>query len=265
MSDVKWIQITTDVFDNWKIKQIKAMPEIGHSLVCIWFELLCMTGSCNASGMLLMSNRFVVTDEIIATTFNEDVKLIRLALDTFQRLGMIEITDNDAIQIANWTEYQNEGGLAKIREYERERKAKYRVDKQPCLPQKECPGNVPEMSMDTSISISISNSYSNSISNIISYLNNKNNSNFRSNSKNTIKHIKARLDEGYTEENFYEVIDKKVAEWGNDPKMSLYLRPDTLFGTKFESYLNQKAVAPKIKNDGSATVEDLANKWGVKR
>ena len=86
--------------------------------------------------------------------------------------------------------------------------------------------------------------YNNTISNIISYLNNKCNKNYKDNTKNTIKHIKARLEEGYTEDDFYSVIDYKASQWLNDSKMSDYLRPDTLFGTKFESYLQS---APKKK------------------
>ena len=52
-------------------------------------------------------------------------------------------------------------------------------------------------------------------------------------------HVNARVKEGYTSENFLEVIDKKVAEWGNSDKMRLFLRPQTLFSPNFESYLNQ--------------------------
>ena len=74
---------------------------------------------------------------------------------------------------------------------------------------------------------------------IIDYLNEKTNSNFRYSSKATQTKIKARLNEGYKLDDFYTVIDKKVNEWKNT-KMEIYLRPETLFGTKFESYLNQK-------------------------
>ena len=48
------------------------------------------------------------------------------------------------------------------------------------------------------------------------------------------------MNEGFKEEDFYTVIDKKSAEWLSDSKMSKYLRPETLFGTKFEAYLNQQ-------------------------
>lgn len=75
---------------------------------------------------------------------------------------------------------------------------------------------------------------------IVDYLNHKTNSNFRSKSKNTRKSINARLNEGYTIDDFKKVIDNKTSEWLNNPQMEMYLRPETLFGTKFESYLNQK-------------------------
>lgn len=75
---------------------------------------------------------------------------------------------------------------------------------------------------------------------IIDYLNDKAGTKYRSSSKDTQKHIKARFNNGFTLEDFKTVIDNKVFEWGNNSKMSVYLRPKTLFGTKFEDYLNQK-------------------------
>ena len=80
---------------------------------------------------------------------------------------------------------------------------------------------------------------------IIDYLNQKTGSRFRTNSKMAIRNIDARLGEGYSENDFYEVIDRKTSEWLADPKMSQYLTPDTLFGTKFEKYLNQKVMIAK--------------------
>ncbi|MGN0768699.1 MAG: conserved phage C-terminal domain-containing protein [Christensenellales bacterium] len=75
------------------------------------------------------------------------------------------------------------------------------------------------------------------ITEIISYLNSVLKTRYRVNNKVTQKHIKARLSEGYTVDDFKTVIDKKVAEWRGS-EMEQYLRPETLFGTKFESYLN---------------------------
>lgn len=86
-----------------------------------------------------------------------------------------------------------------------------------------------------------SNNHIDIIKQIIDYLNNKTKSNFKYTSKATQTKIIARLNEGYVLDDFIEVINKKCLDWLNDSKMSVYLRPETLFGTKFESYLNQKA------------------------
>lgn len=73
---------------------------------------------------------------------------------------------------------------------------------------------------------------------IIDYLNLKANKNFKYSTSKTKSLIKARWNEGFTLEHFKQVIDNKVSEWINST-MDKYLRPETLFGTKFESYLNQ--------------------------
>lgn len=80
---------------------------------------------------------------------------------------------------------------------------------------------------------------------IVQYLNQKTNKNFKSTSKVTQRHIRARLAEGFTVSDFKQVIDKKCSDWLRDQKMKEYLRPETLFGTKFESYLNSKTTTAK--------------------
>ena len=131
--------------------------------------------------------------------------------------------------------------------------------------------NIPyEYSMETSVSdsdtdsVSVSDTVINNIDNnknkeiyinIINYLNNKCNTRYRYNTPNTKKHINARLNEGYTEQDFYTVISKKADEWlGTEQEK--YLRPDTLFGTKFESYLNQQ-----IKRKDST--KEFLGGWGL--
>lgn len=75
---------------------------------------------------------------------------------------------------------------------------------------------------------------------VVNYLNEKASKKYRVSSKKTQQLIRGRVGEGFTEEDFYKVIDNKVEEWlGTD--MEKYLRPETLFGTKFEGYLNQKS------------------------
>ena len=89
-------------------------------------------------------------------------------------------------------------------------------------------------------------------SEIIGHLNSKAGTSFRASSKDTQKHILARWNEGYRLEDFFRVIDAKASEWRYDKKMAQYLRPSTLFGTKFESYLQQyKEPQKKADSEGS--------------
>ncbi|MED1054885.1 conserved phage C-terminal domain-containing protein, partial [Bacillus mycoides] len=81
---------------------------------------------------------------------------------------------------------------------------------------------------------------------IVSYLNEKASKSFKHKTAKTRTLINARFKDGFTIEDFKQVIDIKTAQWLNDSHMSQYLRPETLFGTKFESYLNEK-----IKGVGS--------------
>ena len=96
------------------------------------------------------------------------------------------------------------------------------------------------------------------ITEIIDYLNEKAHKNYRSNNKTTIRHINARLKEGYTLSDFKQVIDNRCATWmGTD--MEQYLRPETLFGSKFENYLNARA--PKLRGGDGRILSDETNGW----
>ena len=75
---------------------------------------------------------------------------------------------------------------------------------------------------------------------IIDYLNEKTGRNYKHKAKVNQRVIKARMNEGYTLEDFKTVIDKKFDKWNNDVKMKEFLRPETLFGPKFDRYLNQE-------------------------
>ena len=97
---------------------------------------------------------------------------------------------------------------------------------------------------------------------IIDYLNRKTNSHYRPTSKATRRLIKARYNEGFTDADFKTVIDKKCTEWLQDANMAQYLRPETLFGTKFEAYLNQPDTGPiPRRNFGNKPVR-RATDWG---
>lgn len=101
---------------------------------------------------------------------------------------------------------------------------------------------------------------SDTITDIINYLNNILNSKYRVNNKVTIKHINARLKEGYTLDDFKTVIDKKYAEW-NNTEMQQYLNPETLFGNKFEKYLNQPVKKRTLKDISLDELEVIQNEY----
>jgi len=91
---------------------------------------------------------------------------------------------------------------------------------------------------------------------VVDYLNKKTGKKFKSSTDKTKKLITARYKEGFSIEDFKEVIDIKVLHWLNDDNMNKYLRPETLFGTKFEGYLNEKSYKTKNKNTEPQIIMD---------
>ena len=91
---------------------------------------------------------------------------------------------------------------------------------------------------------------------IIDYLNLKTKSHYKYSTNKTIACIKARWNEGFRLEDFKKVIDNKSKEWLGDPKYENYLRPETLFGNKFEGYLNSKSTKRYL---GNKQVKDTPN------
>lgn len=77
------------------------------------------------------------------------------------------------------------------------------------------------------------------VTDAVDYLNEKTGKAFRPTTAGTVRHISARLREGYTVDDLNAVTDLKCSEWLGDPRMAQYLRPETLFGPKFEGYIQQ--------------------------
>ena len=124
MSDVKWIKITTDMFDNCKIKHLRRLPE-GNSIVLIWIMLLTMAGRCNSGGMIFLTENIPYTPKMLADELDFEENTVKLALEALERLGMI-VSDSEYFAIAGWNDHQNTEGLEKIREQTRKRVAKHR-------------------------------------------------------------------------------------------------------------------------------------------
>jgi predicted phage replisome organizer len=138
MAEVKWIKITTDVFDDDKILLIESLPE-ADSIIVIWFKLLCLAGKQNNSGVFIMGNKIAYTDKMLATIFRRKEATVQLALHTFESFGMIELVDG-VITIPNWGKHQNLDQIESKREYMKNYMMKYR-EKQKMLTENSCKTN----------------------------------------------------------------------------------------------------------------------------
>lgn len=125
MAEVQWIKIYIDMFDKRKIKKLRRLPE-GNNLLLIWIMLLSMAGKCNAGGMIFITESVPYTEEDLADELDFEINTIRLAVNAFKELDMIETTNDGFINILGWEEYQNIDKLAEIREQTRKRVAKHR-------------------------------------------------------------------------------------------------------------------------------------------
>lgn len=276
MSDVKWIKLSVSMFDDEKIRIIESMPEADTILIC-WVKLLSLAGKTNANGYIFLAENIPYTDDMLATVFNRPLNTVRLALETFHKFGMIEVDQEHYINIKNWGKHQSLDRLDEIREQARIRKQRQRErEKQASLnpPQEDGHvtghGNVTDIEEDKELDkeedkdLKDIKEYSPDeaqdhasdkipYQEIIEYLNAEAKTKYQHKSKKTRELINARWKEGFTLEDFKKVIKTKTAQWFNDSNMCGYLRPITLFGTKFESYLNERPVqrTGEVKGGGS--------------
>ena len=124
MADVKWIKILTDIFDDEKFLLIESMSE-ADAIIVVWFKLLCLAGKQNNSGVFMLNDKIPYTDEMLATIFRRKPTVVKLALQTFEQFGMIEVV-NGAVTIPNWEKHQQLDALERARESTRRRVAGYR-------------------------------------------------------------------------------------------------------------------------------------------
>ncbi|GED64324.1 phage replisome organizer N-terminal domain-containing protein [Lysinibacillus fusiformis] len=262
MADITWIKIKTDMFDNEKIKLIERMPE-GDTILIIWIKLLTYAGKANYNGFIMLSENIPMNIEEMAIIFNRPLEKVRYAIQILQRYKMLEINEQEVVLIANWEKHQNIDGMERVRELNAKRNKEYRErKKQLSLEMPSENSDVAVTSRDgTDIDKDIDKEYilsgnkpdSIPYKEIIDYLNKKANKKFKHTSQKTQTLIKARFKEKFTLDDFKQVIDIKTAQWLADPKMSVYLRPETLFGTKFEGYLNEQskfAPTSPLQNQG---------------
>ncbi len=131
MRDLKWIKLTTDMFDNRKIKHLRKLPE-GNNIVLIWVMLLTLAGKCNAGGFIFLTENIPYTHKMLADELGFDENIIKISLNALESFGMI-CREGESLSISGWKEHQNIEGMDKIREQNRIRKQRERDRKRALL------------------------------------------------------------------------------------------------------------------------------------
>ena len=130
MPEVKWIKITTDIFDDEKILLIESLPD-SYAIITVWFKLLCFAGKQNNSGVFMMNNRIAYTDKMLSTIFRMKESIVQMSLKVFDEFGMIEMVDG-VITIPNWGKHQSLDKMEDRKEYMKNYMQEYR-EKQKAL------------------------------------------------------------------------------------------------------------------------------------
>ena len=216
-----YIRLKDSFFDSDEMKVMESMKDgylYGNILLKLYLR------SLKNNGCLMLNERIPYNAEMLATITGHQVGTVKQALTVFKDLGLIEVLDNGAIYMLDIQNFIGNGSSDGDRK---------RADRKGIADK--CPTNVRQMS---------TRDRDKDTENIISFLNSTTGSKYKASTDKTRRLIAARLAEGFTVDDFKAVITKKAKEWqGTD--MAQYLRPETLFGTKFEGYLNQ----PEVRNN----------------
>jgi len=229
LSNVKWIKLSTSMFDDEKIKLIEQMPDADTILV-IWVKLLAQAGKTNSSGYIFLSENIPYTDEMLATIFDRPISTIRLALKTFEDMGMIGVDDNSFISIANWSKHQSVDKLAEIREKNRIRQAKFRDKKKIESPKNN--SNVTVTSRNaTDIELDIDKEY---IYTLFNYWNEQEIIKHRKMNQAMESHINARLEEYSLDElkkaieNYSNILKSDNYYWTHKWSLQDFMKPNNV-------------------------------------
>ena len=277
-----WLKVDKKFFDNLFIKRLKNMPG-GYTMTVIYIRL--MLESLEDDCILYYEGYFDNLVQELALKLDVSEDDINMTVAYFTKCGLIQIDDDGHATLSqakamvesetNWAKYKrdqrkNSQNLPKLEnvqnkktisnscpteieieiELDKELEKDKELDKEYILsgkPDFTFPDWLtPEMIEE--ITKGKPEKYLVRIP--LAYLNHSVGKNYKYLEKN-LKHIIARFNEGYTLEDFKQVIDVKTEEWKDNPEFFKYLRPETLFGSKFDSYLNQNPKISKSKPDNN--------------
>ena len=270
-----WLKVDKKFFDNLFIKRLKNMPG-GYTMTVIYIRL--MLESLEDDCILYYEGYFDSLVQELALKLDVSEDDINMTVAYFTKCGLIQIDDDGHATLSqakamvesetNWAKYKRE-----------QRKNSQDIPKLDNVQNKKTISNScpTEIEIENKVNSKSNNLY---LDNILSgnpdynfptwleetaikdlektkhkelwvpitYLNQVANKRYKFVDK-TKRLLLARFKEGYTLEDFKQVIDIKTAEWKDSPEFSKYLRPETLFGSKFDGYLNQKPKTIKGKSE----------------
>lgn len=239
-----YLKLRDNFFESDSMIVLESMPD-GYLYSNILLKLYLR--SLKTEGRLMFNDRIPYNSQMLAKITRHQVGTVEKAIQTFRSLDLIEVLETGAIYI---TDIQNYIGRSST-EADRKRVYREKISTEKSLQIGQMSGQMsdvhpPEIEIEIEIEKDIDkNTMSGNpdfVPEIINYLNKKTGSRYKSSTPKTRKLIGTRLKEGFSVDDFKSVIDKKCAEWLNS-QMAQYLRPETLFGTKFEGYLNQTVVS----------------------
>lgn len=208
-------------FAHNDIKLKRFRDEIGIGFYFYYFSLLeCLGTECEYESR----DTFEIHFSTLRSLWGGNLKKINNILSKMNAVGLIFCENGDnsfVISIPNFPKYLGKYANKKESNYPNKRKENKIKEKESKVIEKAPPPSPV-------------------LHDVIEYLNLKAKKNFKHTTAATTRCINARLNDGYSLDDFKKVIDVKTGEWIDDEKMNQYLRPTTLFGTKFENYLNQK-------------------------
>ena len=282
-----WLKIDKKFFDNLFIKRLKSMPG-GYTMTVIYMRM--MLESLESDCILYYEGYFETLKEELALKLDVSEDDISMTIAYFTQCGLIQIDEDKNAELtqAKALVQQETNHAAYMRSYRKEQQEKEKnltllsnnfTTLSTCKTEKEIDKELEQdLKLDINKEYIVEETSPNEQSSSfafptwleeaaikdlektkhkelwipIVYLNQVANKRYKFVDK-TKRLLLARFKEGYTLEDFKQVIDIKTAEWKDSPEFSKYLRPETLFGTKFDGYLNQKPKTIKGKSEDNFT------------
>ena len=270
-----WLKVDKKFFDNLFIKRLKNMPG-GYTMIVIYIRL--MLESLEDDCILYYEGYFDSLVQELALKLDVSEDDINMTVAYFTKCGLIQIDDDGHATLSqakamvesetNWAKYKreqrkNSQDLPKLENVQNKKtisnSCPTEIEKENRVNSKSnnlyldniLSGNpdynFPTWLEETAIK-DLEKTKHKELWIPIAYLNQVANKRYKFVDK-TKRLLLARFKEGYTLEDFKQVIDIKTAEWKDSPEFSKYLRPETLFGSKFDGYLNQKPKTIRGKSE----------------